>query len=99
MRGFFGRGVYNGVETQPGGGEDVQEQEMIAQLLQQDERGMEALLLHYGPLMRYIIAPILPDPQAYVFAVFQKGHSPNLGRKIFSSTSSLYLGLIYACGS
>lgn len=63
MRGFFGRGVYNGVETQPGGGEDVQEQEMIAQLLQQDERGMEALLLHYGPLMRYIIAPILPDPQ------------------------------------
>lgn len=63
MRGFFGRGVYNGIETQPGGGEDVQEQEMIAQLLQQDERGMEALLLHYGPLMRYIIAPILPDLQ------------------------------------
>ena len=63
MRGFFGRGVYNGIETQPGGGEDVQEQEMIAQLLQKDERGMEALLLHYGPLMRYLIAPILPDPQ------------------------------------
>lgn len=63
MRGFFGRGVYNEVETEPGGGEDVQEQEMIAQLLQKDERGMEALLLHYGPLMRYIIAPILPDPQ------------------------------------
>lgn len=62
MRGFFGRGVYNEVETEPGGGEDVQEQEMIAQLLQKDERGMEALLL-YGPLMRYIIAPILPDPQ------------------------------------
>ena len=34
---------------------------MIAQLLQQDERGMEALLLHYGPLMRYIIAPIVPN--------------------------------------
>ena len=63
MRGFFGRGVYNEVETEPGGGEDVQEQEMIAQLLQKDERGMEALLQHYGPLMRYIIAPILPDPQ------------------------------------
>lgn len=63
MRGFFGWGVYNGIETQPGGGEGVQEQEMIAQLLQKDERGMEALLLHYGPLMRYIIAPILPDPQ------------------------------------
>lgn len=63
MRGFFGRGVYNKVETQPGGGEGVQEQEMITQLLQKDERGMEALLLHCGPLMRYIIAPILPDPQ------------------------------------
>lgn len=63
MRGFFCRGVYNGIETQPEGGEDVREQEMIAQLLQKDERGMEALLLHYGPLMRYIIAPILPDPQ------------------------------------
>lgn len=36
---------------------------MITQLLQKDERGMEALLLHCGPLMRYIIAPILPDPQ------------------------------------
>ena len=44
-------------------GEGVQEQEMITQLLQKDERGMEALLLHCGPLMRYIIAPILPDPQ------------------------------------
>lgn len=63
MRGFFGRGVYNEVETESGGGEGVQEQEMITQLLQKDERGMEALLLHYGPLMRYIIAPILPDPQ------------------------------------
>lgn len=41
----------------------MHEQEMIAQLLQKDERGMEALLQHYGPLMRYIIAPILPDPQ------------------------------------
>ena len=39
----------------------MQEQEMIAQLLQKDERGMEALLLHYGPLMRYIIAPIVPN--------------------------------------
>ena len=42
---------------------------------------------------------ILEQYQAYVFAVFQKGHSPNLGRKIFSLTLSLYLGLIYACGS
>ena len=61
MRGFFGWGVYNGIETQPGGGEDVQEQEMIALLQQHDERGMDALLLHRGPLMRYIIAPIVPN--------------------------------------
>lgn len=32
-------------------------------LRQRDEKGVEALLLHYGPLMRYIIAPILPSPQ------------------------------------
>lgn len=63
MRGFFGRHVYNGVETQPGGGEGVHEQDMIALLQQHDERGMDALLLHCGPLMRYIIAPILPAPQ------------------------------------
>lgn len=61
MRGFFGRGVYNGVETEPGGGEGVHEQDMIALLQQHDERGMDALLLHCGPLMRYIIAPIVPN--------------------------------------
>lgn len=27
-----------------------------------DDRGMDELLLHYGPLMRYVISPILPDP-------------------------------------
>ena len=38
--------------------------ETVAALLRQkDPAGMEALLLHYGPLMRYIIAPILPDGQ------------------------------------
>ncbi len=61
MRGFFGRGVYNEVETEPGGGEGVHEQDMIALLQQHDERGMDALLLHCGPLMRYIIAPIVPN--------------------------------------
>lgn len=61
MRGFFGRGVYNEVETKPGGGEGVHEQDMIALLQQHDERGMDVLLLHCGPLMRYIIAPIVPD--------------------------------------
>lgn len=39
------------------------EQEMIRRLLAREEAGMADLLLHYGPLMRYIIAPILPNPQ------------------------------------
>ena len=30
-------------------------------LASQDEQGMEELLRHYGPLLRYIIKPILPD--------------------------------------
>ena len=36
---------------------------MISLLLQKDEKGMELLLKHYGPLMKYIIAPILKKPQ------------------------------------
>lgn len=39
------------------------EHQIIAWLRQGDPRGMDALLLHYGPLMRYVIAPILPDPR------------------------------------
>lgn len=36
----------------------------IVQLLRsRDPAGAELLLRHYGPLMRYIIAPILSDPQ------------------------------------
>lgn len=41
----------------------VREQEIIELLIQRDERGMDELLRHYGPLMRYIIAPILKNPQ------------------------------------
>ena len=41
----------------------MQEQEIIELLLEKDEKGMDALLLHYGPLMRYIIAPIVKKPQ------------------------------------
>lgn len=36
---------------------------MIRRLLAREEAGMADLLLHYGSLMRYIIAPILPNPQ------------------------------------
>ena len=41
----------------------MHEQEIIALLRQRNEKGIDALLLHYGPLMRYIIAPILKNPQ------------------------------------
>ncbi len=40
-----------------------QEQEIIDLLRRRDNAGADALLAHYGPLMRYVIAPILPDPQ------------------------------------
>lgn len=41
----------------------MHEQEVLALLRAGDERGAEALLQHYAPLMRYIIAPIVPDAQ------------------------------------
>ena len=41
----------------------MQEREIIELLLQRDEQGMDALLLHYGPLLKYIIAPIMKNPQ------------------------------------
>ena len=39
----------------------MHEREIIELLLSRDERGVSELLLYYGPLMRYIIAPILSD--------------------------------------
>lgn len=39
------------------------ERDIIESLLQKEEQGMAELLTHYGPLMRYIIAPILPNIQ------------------------------------
>ena len=41
----------------------MQEKELIALLKKRDEKGIKELLLHYGPLMRYVIAPILLNPQ------------------------------------
>ena len=41
----------------------MNEQEIIELILARDERGMDALLTHYGPLMRYIIAPILSNAE------------------------------------
>lgn len=41
----------------------MNEQEIIEWILAREERGMDALLIHYGPLMRYIIAPILTNAE------------------------------------
>ena len=41
----------------------MQEKEIIQLISDRDETGAKELILHYGPLMRYIIAPILPNPQ------------------------------------
>lgn len=40
----------------------MQEHEIIESLIKKDEQSMDELLLHYGPLMKYIIAPIVHDP-------------------------------------
>ena len=40
------------------------EQEVVRLIRDRDSQGMEQLLLHFGPLMRYVIAPILADPRA-----------------------------------
>lgn len=45
------------------GGRSVNEQEIVKLIRNRDEKGMEELLRHYGPLMRYIIAPILQNPE------------------------------------
>lgn len=39
------------------------EEQLILWIRQRDQQGMDALLQHYGPLMQYIISPILPNPQ------------------------------------
>ena len=49
----------------------MQQQEIIELLLQRNEKGMDALLLHYGPMMKYIIAPILQNPQDQEDCLFE----------------------------
>ena len=41
----------------------MREQEITALLADHKEEGMDALLRHYGPLMRYVIGGILQDPR------------------------------------
>ena len=39
----------------------MKEQSMIEKLKRRDESGLEELMIHYSPLMRYIMSPILSD--------------------------------------
>ena len=39
------------------------ERDIVQQLKDRDEAGAAAFLTHYGPLLRYILGPILPDEQ------------------------------------
>lgn len=41
----------------------MQDKEIIELIRKRDPKGAEALLQHYGPLMRYIIQPILSNPE------------------------------------
>lgn len=41
----------------------MQEREIITLLMRQDPQGAEALLSHYGPLMKYVIGPIVYNEQ------------------------------------
>lgn len=41
----------------------MQEREIIELIGNRDEKGVDELMKHYGPLIKYIIAPILESPQ------------------------------------
>ena len=40
----------------------MKEEEIVRLLRERREEGMQALLTSFGPLLRYLIAPILPEP-------------------------------------
>ena len=40
----------------------MDERQIIQAIQNRDETGLEELLLHYGPLIRYVVAPIVKDP-------------------------------------
>ena len=63
FRGILSFLVYNYIETQFERGGILRETEIIKMLLKRDEKGLESLLIYYGPLIKYIIAPILHNAQ------------------------------------
>ena len=47
------------------------EQSIIEKLKNRDESGMEELLQHYGPLMRYVIRPFLSEHDSWIPPICQ----------------------------
>lgn len=41
----------------------MDDRELVELLVRREEQGADELLRCYGPMLRYIIAPILPDPR------------------------------------
>ena len=68
------------------------EQEMIDFIRNHNEKGLEYLLKHYGPLMRYIVTPILSNEQdreeclsEAAMRVWDKIHTYNQQKGSFST--------------
>ncbi len=59
IRGFFGFFAYIYIE----GGDNVTEKEIINQIQSRDERGLNNLITYCSPLIKYVIAPILPKEE------------------------------------
>ena len=59
----------------------MHEQEVLALLRAGDERGAEALLRHYAPLMRYIIAPIVRGSWTAWLTALTRNTALNRARK------------------
>lgn len=59
IRGFFSFFAYMYIE----GGDNVTEKEIINQIQSRDERGLNNLITYYSPLIKYVIAPILPNEE------------------------------------
>lgn len=65
---------------------------LLELLLQRDPKGIEELRLHYGPLIRYVIKPILPDQEDrdecfadVVFQVWERIERYDPARAAFST--------------
>mgnify|MGYP003373683780 FL=1 len=59
--GFSGRLCIMEYRGRTEGGAGMEKLDVAERLLRRDESGMQDLLRHYGPLMRYVIAPIVTD--------------------------------------